>query len=41
VSDTHAWLEPEGNFLVPGSEPVVDEPTYLLGTRAVLILIER
>ncbi len=41
VSDTHPWLEDEDNFLDEASAPVVDEPTYLLGKRSVLILVER
>ncbi|MCA9620513.1 MAG: glycogen-debranching protein, partial [Myxococcales bacterium] len=41
VSDTHAWLEGEGNFYAPGQEPVLpQQDEYLLGGRALLILVE-
>lgn len=40
-ADTHPWLEDDGNFLAEDEAPVYDEPTYLLGARSVLILVEQ
>ena len=41
VGDTHSWLEDEDNFLDEDSAPALDEPTYLLGRRSVVVLVER
>ncbi len=41
VSDTHPWLEGENNFFTDLATPLLDEPTYLLGRRSLLILVER
>jgi isoamylase len=41
AGDTHPWLEEEGNFFAPGTEPRVDTPDYLLGGRSVLVLVEQ
>jgi glycogen operon protein len=41
AGDTHPWLEDEGSFLAPGSEPRIDEASYLLGARSVLVLVEQ
>lgn len=39
VSDTHAWLEGDDNF-IDGGTLLADEP-YLLGARAMLLLVEK
>ena len=42
VSDTHPWLESEGNFHAPGSEPkLTDQQVYMLGPRSLIILLEQ
>jgi len=42
ASDTNPWLEGEGNFYAPGSEPTLpDQQTYLLGERSLVILLEQ
>lgn len=41
MADTHQWLEDQDNFFTDADAPALDEPTYLLGKRSVLILVER
>lgn len=41
MGDTHPWLEGDDNFFTDADAPALDEPTYLLGARSVLLLVER
>ncbi len=41
VSDTAAWMEPEGNFRRPGSEERLAGRTYDMKGRTILLLIEK
>jgi glycogen operon protein len=41
VSDTAAWMEPNGNFAEPGTEARLDSATYEMAGRSALLLIEK
>jgi len=41
LSDTAAWMEGQDNFVSADAGDAIDGPTYGLGPRSLLILMER